>query len=201
MATQAVTDQGKRTRDSILGAASELIYTNGVAATSLDKILAACGAGKSQMYHYFKNKQQMVEAVIEYDLEQILSKQPLIGELDSWENFELWGEQLLDHHRGPGGPIACPLGNLAGELGADTAFAPLIDKAYRTWESYLTRGLTLLQDKGELAADADPARLAQATMACLQGGLLLAHVRRDIIPLSDTLHIALESLKRHRVGG
>ncbi|MCU1683657.1 MAG: TetR family transcriptional regulator [Amycolatopsis sp.] len=201
MATQAVTDQGKRTRDSILGTASQLIYANGVAATSLDKILAACGAGKSQMYHYFKNKQQMVEAVIEYDLERILANQPLIGELRTWENFDQWVEDLLDLHRGPGGPSACPLGNLTGELGSDSTYAPLIDKAYRTWESYLARGLTLLQDKGELAADADPGRLAQATMACLQGGLLLSHIRRDIIPLSDALHIALESLKRHRVGG
>jgi TetR/AcrR family transcriptional repressor of nem operon len=200
MGTQAVTDQGKRTRDLILGTAADLIYTNGVAATSLDKILAACGTGKSQMYHYFKNKQQMVEAVIEYNLERILANQPLIGQLDSWDNFDLWVEQLLDLHRGPEGPAACPLGNLAGELGADPLYAPLIDKAYRIWESHLTRGLTSLQDKGELAKDAAPERLGQATMACLQGGLLLAHIRRDVTPLTDALYIALDNLKRHRVG-
>lgn len=197
MATQAVTDQGKRTRDAIVDAAAQLMYTNGVAATSVDKILAACGAGKSQMYHYFKNKNQMVEAVIERYLETILANQPAIKELDSWEKFDLWVEQLLDVQRGPAGPIACPLGNLAGELGDDQKVAPLLDAAYREWESHLTRGLETLRDKGLLAEDADPGRLAQATMACLQGGLLLAHVRRDITPLADVLQLALANLKHH----
>jgi TetR/AcrR family transcriptional repressor of nem operon len=197
MATQAVTDQGKRTRDSIVDAAAQLMYTNGVAATSLDKILATCGAGKSQMYHYFKNKNQMVEAVIERYLETILSHQPAITELDSWEKFDLWVGQLLDIQRGPTGPIACPLGNLAGELGDDERIAPLLDAAYREWESHLVRGLETLRDKGLLAEDADPGRLAQATMACLQGGLLLAHVRRDITPLADVLQVALANLKQY----
>jgi TetR/AcrR family transcriptional repressor of nem operon len=197
MATQAVTDQGKRTRDAIVDAAAQLMYTNGVAATSLDKILAACGAGKSQMYHYFKNKNQMVEAVIQRYLETILANQPAIMELDSWEKFDLWVEQLLDVQRGSTGPVACPLGNLAGELGDDEKVAPLLDAAYREWESHLTRGLETLQDKGLLAEDADPQRLAQATMACLQGGLLLAHVRRDVTPLADVLHMAVANLKQH----
>jgi len=197
MATQATTDQGKRTRDSIVDAAAQLMYTNGVAATSLDKILAACGAGKSQMYHYFKNKNQMVEAVIERYLETILANQPQIYDLDSWEKFDLWVEQLLDVQRGPGGPIACPLGNLSGELGDDEKIAPLLDKAYREWESHLTRGLETLRDNGLLNADADPGRLAQSTLACLQGGLLLAHVRRDITPLVDVLGIAIANLKLH----
>jgi TetR/AcrR family transcriptional regulator, transcriptional repressor for nem operon len=197
MATQAVTDQGKRTRDSIVDAAAQLMYTNGVAATSLDKILAACGAGKSQMYHYFRNKNQMVEAVIERYLETILANQPQIYDLDSWEKFDLWVQQLLDVQGGPGGPIACPLGNLAGELGDDEKIAPLLDKAYREWESHLTRGLETLRDRGLLQADADPGRLAQATMACLQGGLLLAHVRRDVTPLADVLGVAIANLKLH----
>ncbi|HEV7980182.1 TetR/AcrR family transcriptional regulator [Amycolatopsis sp.] len=197
MATQATTDQGKRTRDSIVDAAAQLMYTNGVAATSLDKILAACGAGKSQMYHYFKNKNQMVEAVIERYLETILANQPQIYDLDSWEKFDLWVEQLLDIQRGPDGPIACPLGNLAGELGDDEKIAPLLDKAYREWESHLARGLETLRDNGLLNADADPGRLAQSTLACLQGGLLLAHVRRDITPLVDILAIAIANLRLH----
>jgi TetR/AcrR family transcriptional regulator, transcriptional repressor for nem operon len=201
MATQAVTDQGKRTRESIVDAAANLMYVNGVAGTSLDKVLEAAGAGKSQMYHYFKNKQQMVEAVIARYLEMILANQPEIHELDTWAGFDRWVERLLEIQRGPAGPIACPLGNLAGELGDDEKIGPLIDQAYRVWESHLVKGLITLRDKGELAADVDPERLAQSTMACLQGGLLLAHLRHDVTPLADVMQVALENLKRHRVGG
>ncbi|WIV60068.1 TetR/AcrR family transcriptional regulator [Amycolatopsis nalaikhensis] len=194
----ATTPRGKRTRDAIVNAAAELMYVDGVAGTSLDKVLAASGAGKSQMYHYFKNKDQLVEAVIDRYLEQILGNQPAIFELTSWADFETWTEQLLDVHRKASGPIACPLGNLAGEVGDNPKLAPLVDRAYRTWESHLVRGLETLRDKGELAPDADPARLAQAAMTSVQGGLLLAHLRHDITALEDALRIALTHLRSHR---
>jgi AcrR family transcriptional regulator len=193
----ATTPRGKRTRDAIVDAAAQLMYVDGVAGTSVDKVLAKSGAGKSQMYHYFKNKEQLVAAVIDRYLEQILGNQPAIFELSSWADFETWTEQLLDVHRRAGGPIACPLGNLAGEVGDNPKLAPLVDQAYRKWESYLERGLTTLRDKGELAPDADPARLAQAAMTSIQGGLLLAHIRHDITALEDALRIALTHLRSH----
>ena len=194
----ATTPRGKRTRDAIVDAAAELMYLDGVAGTSVDKVLAKSGAGKSQMYHYFKNKEQLVAAVIEYYLERILGNQPAIFELSSWADFETWSEQILDIHRRPRGPIACPLGNLAGEVGDNPKLAPLVDQAYRKWESYLELGLKTLQDKGELAPGADPARLAQAAMTSVQGGLLLAHIRHDITALEDALRIALTHLRSFR---
>lgn len=193
----AVTPQGRRTRDAIVDAAAELMYVHGVAGTSVDKVLAASGAGKSQMYHYFRNKEQLVAAVIDRYLERILGNQPAVFTLASWADFDTWTEQILDVHRRAGAPIACPLGNLAGELGDDPKIAPLVDKAYREWESHLERGLITLRDKGELAEDADPARLAQAAMACVQGGLLLAHIRGDVTALADALRIAVGHLRAH----
>ncbi len=200
METQATatTARGQRTRDAIVDAAAELMYVHGVAGTSVDKVLAASGAGKSQMYHYFKNKDQLVEAVIDRYLAQILGNQLAIFTLASWADFDTWAEQLLDLHRQARLPIACPLGNLAGELGDDPKVAPLLDRAYRTWESHLTRGLERLRDQGELPAGTDLARLAQAAMACVQGGLLLAHIRGDLTALEDALHIAVAHLRAHR---
>jgi len=195
----AVTPHGRRTRDAIVDAAATLMYIHGVAGTSVDKVLAASGAGKSQMYHYFKNKDQLVEAVIERYLAQILANQPAIYSLESWADFDTWVEQLLDIHRQAGRPVACPLGNLTGELGDNPTIAPLLSKAYREWESHVERGLITLRDKGELAADAAPGRLAQAAMTCVQGGLLLAHIRQDITALEDALQIAIAHLRSHAV--
>ncbi|WP_026467096.1 TetR/AcrR family transcriptional regulator [Amycolatopsis alba] len=193
----AKTPQGRMTRGAIVDAAAELMYVNGVAGTSVDKVLAASGAGKSQMYHYFKNKDQLVEAVIARFLESILGNQPTIFELHDWADFDQWAQEILAIQTTPKGPIACPLGNLAGELGDNPKIAPLLDKAYREWESHLERGLKSLQDQGKLAEDADPARLAQAAMTCVQGGLLMAHLRHDITPIADALKIALDHLKSH----
>ncbi|WP_370451224.1 TetR/AcrR family transcriptional regulator [Amycolatopsis sp. WAC 01416] len=193
----AKTPRGRMTRDAIVDAAAELMYVNGVAGTSVDKVLAASGAGKSQMYHYFKNKDELVEAVIARFLEKILGNQPTIFELHDWADFDQWASEILAIQTTPKGPIACPLGNLTGELGDDPKMAPLLDKAYREWESHLERGLKSLQAKGKLVDDADPARLAQAAMACVQGGLLMAHVRHDVTPIADALRIALDHLKSH----
>ncbi|WP_396426916.1 TetR/AcrR family transcriptional regulator [Amycolatopsis sp. EV170708-02-1] len=193
----AKTPQGRMTRDAIVDAAAELMYVHGVAGTSVDKVLAASGAGKSQMYHYFKNKDQLVEAVITRFLENILGNQPTIFELHDWADFDQWAREILAIQTTPKGPIACPLGNLTGELGDDPKMAPLLDKAYREWESHLQRGLESLREQGKLAEDADPARLAQAAMTCVQGGLLMAHLRHDITPIADALEIALDHLKSH----
>ncbi|MGK4598342.1 TetR/AcrR family transcriptional regulator [Amycolatopsis sp. w19] len=193
----AKTPQGRMTRDAIVDAAAELMYVHGVAGTSVDKVLAASGAGKSQMYHYFKNKDQLVEAVITRFLENILGNQPTIFELHDWADFDQWAREILAIQTTPKGPIACPLGNLTGELGDDPKMAPLLDKAYREWESHLQRGLESLREQGKLVEGADPARLAQAALTCVQGGLLMAHLRHDVTPIADALEIALDYLKSH----
>ncbi|MER6664124.1 TetR/AcrR family transcriptional regulator [Amycolatopsis japonica] len=185
------------TRDAIVDAAAELMYVHGVAGTSVDKVLAASGAGKSQMYHYFKNKDQLVEAVITRFLENILGNQPTIFELHDWADFDQWASEILAIQTTPKGPIACPLGNLTGELGDNPKMAPLLDNAYREWESYLQRGLESLREQGKLVEGADPARLAQAALTCVQGGLLMAHLRHDVTPIADALKIALDHLKSH----
>ncbi len=45
------TAHGRRTRAAIIDAAAQMMYQKGVAATSLDDILAASSTGKSQLYH------------------------------------------------------------------------------------------------------------------------------------------------------
>lgn len=51
--------------------------------------------------------------------------------------------------------------------------------------------MAALRERGELRDDADPDRLALATLAALQGGLLLTQIRRDIAPLQAALDAAI----------
>ena len=50
-----------------------------------------------------------------------------------------------------------------------------------------------MKARGKLRKDADPAALATATMASIQGGLLLTQVRRD----PQQLRIALEAARNN----
>ena len=54
-----------------------------------------------------------------------------------------------------------------------------------------------MKAKGELRAAAKPQELATATLAAVQGGLLLSQVERSVRPLEAALDMALANIKRH----
>ena len=192
-----VTRRGRQMRSAIVDAAAGLMYHNGVHATSLDEVLAASGAGKSQLYYYFDDKADLVRAVIERQLDSVLASQPALNHITSWAGVETWMTQILDAHSEPGGPFACPLGTMAAELKNDEAFRPTVDAAFREWENRLTAGLAALQAAGELESEADPRSLATMVIAALQGGMLVARVRGDIAPLRDAMNGAMTALRKH----
>jgi len=90
----------------------------------------------------------------------------------------------------------CPIGSLVGQLAErdDRARATLAVSLDR-WEGHLAAGLARMRDMGELRPDIDPARLATATMASLQGGLLLTQARRDPEQLRAALDGAMSMLR------
>jgi AcrR family transcriptional regulator len=191
-----VTERGRRARAAIIDAAATLMYQRGVAMTSLDDVLAAAGSGKSQLYHYFESKADLVAAVIDRQLELVLAEQPSLEHIDSWDGIEAWVAEILQEQSAPGGPFACPLGTMAAELKNDETFRPRLDAAFRRWEAPLARGLQTMQDRGDLVVAADPARLATTVIAALQGGMLLARVRGDLTPLQDALVSAVAQLRQ-----
>lgn len=173
------------------------MYERGVGATSLDDVLAAAGAGKGQLYHYFVDKADLVGAVIERQLELILAEQqPALDHTDSWAGIDTWASHYLDLHAAPDGPFACPLGTMAAELKNDETFRPSLDAAFRRWEAPLARGLQSMKDRGDLVADTDPPRLAAMVIATLQGGMLVARIRDDVTVLHDAMNSALAELRR-----
>jgi TetR/AcrR family transcriptional regulator, transcriptional repressor for nem operon len=194
-----VTERGRRTRALIINAAATLMYQRGVSMTSLDDVLAAAGSGKSQLYHYFDSKANLVAAVIERQLELVLAQQPSLGHINSWDGIEAWVAEILRAQSAPGGPFACPLGTIAAELKNDETFRPLLDAAFHRWEAPLARGLQTMQDRGELVTEADPDRLATAVIAALQGGMLLARVRGELTPLQDALDAAVAHLHQWEI--
>jgi TetR/AcrR family transcriptional regulator, transcriptional repressor for nem operon len=57
-----------------------------------------------------------------------------------------------------------------------------------------------MQAQGKLDRRADPAELATAAMAAIQGGLLLTQTRRDPGQLAIALDAAYAQLRAHAVG-
>ncbi|GGG01591.1 putative transcriptional regulator, TetR family protein [Rhodococcoides trifolii] len=174
------------------------MYERGVAATSLDDVLVASGTGKSQMYHYFADKADLVIAVIEHQRDSVLNAQPELARVGSVEGITAWADAVVRQHTAKGGPFACPLGSLAAELKNDATFRPVVDAAFRRWEQPLADGLTAMQTRGDLAVNADPSRLAAMLVAALQGGMLLGRIAGDVAPLRDLLDAAVSRVAELR---
>ncbi len=181
-----------------MDAAAAEIYERGVAGTSLDDVCAAAGVGRSQLYHYFSDKSALVSAVIAAQTERILAGQ--VG-LDTWEGWRRWRDMAVEMLRERHFAGGCPIGSLASELADhdETARSALAD-GFEGWEAALRVGLTSMRDHGLLDADADPASLALATLATMQGGVLLSRTRKEAGPLEAALDAALAHLRAHAAG-
>ena len=73
MAGEPRTGRGRASRERIVERAAELFAERGVAGTSLDEVLAAAGAGKGQLYHYFRGRDELVEAAVGHRCAQVLA--------------------------------------------------------------------------------------------------------------------------------
>ena len=70
-----LTPKGARTRARIVEEAAALIHERGVASTTLEDVKVAAEVSGSQMYHYFPDKNELVQAVIDYQADAIVSNQ------------------------------------------------------------------------------------------------------------------------------
>ncbi len=196
-AASELTSRGRASRARIVQAATTLMLERGVKATSVDDVLAAADASKSQLYHYFASKHALVQAVIEAATESVFAAQrPFIDTLDSWEAIEAWCAHIIGLKERNGCALGCPLGTLTSELAAtDEAARTLLADSYDRWEHHLRTGLASMREQGALDPSADVDLLATATMASLQGGLLLAKANRSVRPLRIALDAAVAYLR------
>jgi AcrR family transcriptional regulator len=194
---EPTTRRGKHTKARIVEFAAALMYERGVSAASVEDILAASGTGKSQFYHYFSSKEELVAEVLRHQLDQALREQSLF-QLDTWEGISAWFEAMVDMQQNQRGYRGCPLGSIASELldqGAQLRTGAA--DAFTRWESSLGDGLRTMQGKGLLRADADPDSLAESTIAVLQGGYLVSSAKRDVRPMRNALAAALSQLRSY----
>jgi TetR/AcrR family transcriptional regulator, transcriptional repressor for nem operon len=193
-----LTRRGAATRARIVDAAAKLTYAHGVDRTSLDDVMAESGVSKSQLYHYFADKDALISEVIAVQTERVLAaQQPHLAALDSLSALRSWRDAIVRlndgiHARG------CPLGSLANELVNDSEPArKQLAASFAVWSHCIEQGLALMHQRGELAASANPRELATALLCAVQGGLLLAKTARSSHPLRIALDMAIDHIAAH----
>ena len=182
-----LTPKGERTRARIVAAAAQLMHAGGVAETTIEDVKAAAGVSSSQLYHYFADKEALVQAVIGHQADTTVSTTERAG-LGTPEGLRAWRDLVIAEAARTSGQGGCPLGSLGGQLAeTDIHARGQVAAGFGRWSSAISDGLRALRAAGRLRPGLDPDDLAVTLLASLQGALLLTQVQRDTRPLATAL--------------
>ena len=176
--------------------AAELFAERGIAATSVDEVLAAAGAGKWQFYHYFRGRDELAAAAVAYRCAQVVAGlTEALGSLSSMAGLEQALAGFIAGFEQAGLP-GCPIGTLAAEVAGRNEAARLQAAAgFDAWERLLADALGRMRQRGELRADAAPAVLAMGLLASIEGGMVLSQARRDMASLRVAVDTGLAPVR------
>ncbi|HET9122567.1 MAG TPA: helix-turn-helix domain-containing protein [Acidiferrobacteraceae bacterium] len=180
--------KGEHTRADIVERAAQLFYAQGYDRTSFSDIVAAVGLHRGNIYHYFKTKEELLEAVIQHRVREFSA---LLAQWDARYTaprarllafvhmIVLRQADLVQH--------GCPIGTLNSELAKDQR--PLQRSAralFELFDGWLTEQFRAL------GYDKDAHARALHLLGRAQGVSLLAHVyedarllRREVAALED----------------
>jgi len=170
----------------------------GVTATSLDAVRAATGTSKSQLYHYFADKADLVRAVVRHQADAVLAAQHLEDDPPSSPAaLHRWRYRVVAAQRARGFAAGCPLGSLVAELaaapGTDEATRAELVAAFTRWRTQLANALRSGVDAGSLPPT-DPDAGAEALIAAVQGGTVLSAVTGAPAPLQAAMDRTIAAL-------
>jgi len=197
---QPATERGRRTRQRIVAAATQVVAEKGALGASLDEVGARAAASRSQLYHYFDDKTDLLRAVAQTTNDTVLGAQEdLFASLGTWAGLVRWTDALVALQQERGGKGGCPIASLLGQVGErDDDIRAVLADGFDRWEASIRAGLAAMVASGELQAGTDPDWLAASTLASVQGGLVLSQARRDARPLRRALDGALSLIATYR---
>jgi TetR/AcrR family transcriptional regulator, transcriptional repressor for nem operon len=196
MPGEPITRRGRASRERIVERAAELFAEQGIAATSVDEVLAAAGAGKGQFYHYFRSRDELAAAAVGHRCTQVVAGlAQALGGVSSLAGLEHALAAFAGSYEQMGLP-GCPIGTLATAVAGRNEAARLRAAAgFDAWEGLLAGVLARMQERGELRPDAEPAVLATGLLASIEGGMVLSQTRKDPAPLRVAVEAGLARVR------
>ena len=194
------TPQGEETRLRIIRVAADLFHKQGVRATSPDQVIDASLTGKGQFYYYFKSKEGLVHAVLQYFTDELKSgSYPISYEINSWSDLESWFYRHIELQKRFDMTRSCPVGTIGNEVGEnDELVRQDISLLAEIMKNKLAAFFIREKAAGRLTQDANEDEFADFCFTTIQGALLIGKIKRDIRPVEATVRQALTHLNRYR---
>ena len=173
------------TRDTLIDKATELFIGRGYGVVGTAELCASAGVNKGTFYHFFPSKSDLLIASIERYADSLAAEFNAIRELDMpaaqklLRLFEVPANRNRAWQAEHGFAQGCLVGNMSLELGAiDQKVRAAVQDAFARWVSPIAGVVDQLVAEGELGS-VDRREAAEAVVALIQGGLLLAKVHND----------------------
>jgi TetR/AcrR family transcriptional regulator, transcriptional repressor for nem operon len=194
-----LTPRGAATKLRIVETAAKLVYAKGAERMSLDEVMEASRTSKSQLYHYFADKDALVREVIDFQTRRILQANAIhLDRLDSFAALRAWRDWVVAANRAGGRVGGCPIGSLANELATQSEEArDLLVTSFEAWSGIIEAGLARMKEQGQIIPSADTRAISLAVLAAIQGGILLSKAARDSKPLELAFDMALSHIERY----
>ena len=183
------------TRDRIILAAVELFYTNGYEATAMAEILKKSRANSGSFYFFFKSKEQLLDAVLDWylaNLAPILLQPVYATTADPIERIFLLLNGYREKILATDFTFTCPIGRLALEIDpARRKIHAKIAANFDGWTAAVRQCLEAASDRFPAGTDFD--QLSQFVLTVMEGGVMQARAHRSIVPFDSSV----EQLRRH----
>ncbi len=181
------------TKQRIIDAARELIYSRSYADVGIAAICDKAGVQKGSFYHFFPSKRDLTLAVIDVLYEQAKQRigrafEPDIPPLARLGRLaEVAYEGQKQYAAETGMVLGCAFGNLATEMATqDEIIRKKIDHVFGKFRAGIAQVLKEASSQGELSG-VDIEVTAQAMLAYFEGAMMMAKTQNNLEVLRQLL--------------
>jgi TetR/AcrR family transcriptional regulator, transcriptional repressor for nem operon len=177
------------TKRALVWCGTELLTERGFQVTGIDEVLKRVGVPKGSFYHFFANKHEFGEAVIQNYVEYYARKMARIFDDETMTPLSRLHAFVEDAKRGMlkyGYRRGCLIGNLGQELASlDDTFREQLEAVLIAWERRVEGCLLQAIEAGELAAGSDAPALSRFFWIGWEGAVLRSKLTRNAEPLDQ----------------
>lgn len=175
------------TKDKILAHAAQIVRKKGFNNTGIQEILQSAGVPKGSFYFYFKSKDDLGLALIDYYAQYLAAmsgpalKSPETPPLQRLERFFEGFRLLCQQEEWRSG---CPIGNLTQEMGIlSEEFQAKLREVFKRMRESIVECLDLARTRREVNLPLDPAETADFILNSWEGALLRMKAEGNTEPL------------------
>lgn len=178
---------GTQTRERILDAAQGLILDQGLAATSIDEVLAASGRSKGAFFHHFPTKNHLARAIVErYAAEDIAFLEEFFAKAEAESGdpaeqlvafirlFEEAADELVSHQ-----PSCLYVSYIYDRQLADDGTNDVIAGALEAYRARILEKILAAAAAHPLSGEIDPVALADHLNVTFEGAFVIARALDD----------------------